>query len=82
MRPRPVHAFLVHAFLAHAFLIAAMAGLTTGLTGCMAYDVASTTVGAATSVVSTGVSVTGDVVSGAAGAVAGGDSDADKDHNR
>lgn len=49
---------------------AALAALT-GLSGCMAYDVASTTVGAATTVVGAGV----DVAGGAVGAVAGGSDD-------
>ena len=62
-------------------IAAALAGLG-GLTGCMAYDVASTTVGAATTVVSTGVGVTGAVVGGAAGAVTGGSDDSDKDKDR
>lgn len=53
---------------------AAALGLVLGLSGCIAYDVASTTVGAATSVAGTAVDVTGDVVGGAAGAVTGGSS--------
>lgn len=57
------------------FAAAALAALAVGLSGCMAYDVASTTVGAATSVAGTAVDVTGDVVGGAAGAVTGGSSD-------
>lgn len=57
-------------------LVLAAAALATGLGGCIVYDAASTTVGAATSVVSTGVSVTGDVVGAAASTVTGG-SDSD-----
>jgi hypothetical protein len=51
--------------------LATVVGLSLGLSGCIAYDVASTTVGAATSVAGTAVDVTGDVVGGAAGAVSG-----------
>ena len=57
---------------------AAFAALAVGLSGCMAYDVASTTVGAATSVAGTAVDVTGDVVGGAAGAGTGGSGDDSK----
>jgi hypothetical protein len=53
----------------------AVAALAFGLSGCVAYDVASTTVGAATSVAGTAVDVTGDVVSGAADTVTGGSDD-------
>ena len=61
------------------FALAALAALSTGLSGCIAYDVASTTVGAATTVISTGVDVAGDVVSGAASTVSG-SSDSKADH--
>jgi hypothetical protein len=57
---------------------AVLAGLASGLSGCMAYDVASTTVGAATSVAGTAVDVTGDVVGGAAHTVTGGSDDRDR----
>jgi hypothetical protein len=60
------------------FAAAVLTGLAFGLSGCMAYDVASTTVGAATSVAGTAVDVTGDVVGGAAGAVTGGSDDRDR----
>lgn len=53
-------------------IVLAAAILATGLCGCIVYDAASTTVGAATTVVSTGVSVTGDVVGAAADTVTGG----------
>jgi hypothetical protein len=43
-------------------IAAAIAAAAFALSGCMAYDVASTAVGAATTVVSTGVSVAGSAV--------------------
>jgi hypothetical protein len=54
--------------------LAAILVLAASLSGCVAYDVASTTVGAATSVAGTAIDVTGDVVGGAASTVTGGSS--------
>ena len=49
------------------------------LSGCVAVDVASAGIGAATTVVSTTVDVTSTVVKGAAHTVAGSSDDSDKD---
>jgi len=53
--------------------------LLTLLAGCAVYEVGSTAVGAATTVVGTTVDVAGDVVGGVADTVSSGDSDKKKD---
>ena len=58
-----------------AFGLAAVMALGLGLSGCVAVDVASTAVGAATTVAGTAVDVGSSVASGAAHTVSGSSSD-------